>query len=136
MLNRKGFTLIELMVVILIVAILAAVAIPIMRGRIDAAKWAEGRAAAGTISVALRALAAEGKDPNLVEGNLLALGFQAGDLTGTYFTDACFTGFTVEGSNSWTIPVDATQGTTKQPTSLPTTRTLTVVNGAATWSDD
>ena len=39
----KGFTLVELMVVILIVSILAAVAIPILSGRIDAAKWSEGK---------------------------------------------------------------------------------------------
>ena len=48
MLRKKGFTLIELLVVILIVSILAAVAIPIMRGRVDAAKWSEGKVMAGT----------------------------------------------------------------------------------------
>ncbi len=57
--NRKGFTLIELMVVILIVGILAAVAIPLMRGRIDSAKWTEGKSAMGTIAVGLRAYCAE-----------------------------------------------------------------------------
>jgi prepilin-type N-terminal cleavage/methylation domain-containing protein len=61
--KRKGFTLIELMVVIFIVGILAAVAIPIMRGRIDAAKWSEGKAGAGSIRTAARAFCAE-KGPN------------------------------------------------------------------------
>ena len=45
----KGFTLIELMVVILIVGVLAAASVPLMRGRIDRSKWTEANATAGTI---------------------------------------------------------------------------------------
>jgi prepilin-type N-terminal cleavage/methylation domain-containing protein len=96
--NRKGFTLIELMVVILIVGILAAVAIPLMRGRIDSAKWSEGKSVAGTIATSLRAYAAEkggqGVWANPTLGNL---GFTTGDLTGTYFTSANY---------SWTSTYD------------------------------
>jgi len=94
--SKKGFTLIELMVVILIVAILAAVAIPIMRGRIDAAKWSEGRAMMGSIATALRAYAA-GEDASPDNGTLSTetyatkLGFAAGDLDGTYFDPINFT---------------------------------------------
>jgi prepilin-type N-terminal cleavage/methylation domain-containing protein len=86
--SRKGFTLIELMVVILIVGILAAVAIPILRGRIDAAKWSEGKAGLGTVGTALRAYAAEkGALGNYGAGapTLAELGFIASDLHGTYF---------------------------------------------------
>jgi prepilin-type N-terminal cleavage/methylation domain-containing protein len=91
--SRKGFTLIELMVVILIVAILAAVAIPIMRGRIDAAKWSEGRAMMGTIATCLRAYIAE-CDNDITDLTALSmehdLGFQTNDLEGTYFTQGDF----------------------------------------------
>ena len=92
--SRKGFTLIELMVVILIVGILAAVAIPIMRGRIDQAKWSEGNSAAGSIRTAVRAYIAE-KGPTYDYTGLLgaldtqaiyqALGFSSNDLDGKYF---------------------------------------------------
>lgn len=88
--SRKGFTLIELMVVILIVGILAAVAIPLMRGRIDSAKWTEGKAAMGTIATGLRAYTAEmGGDlsglalPNL--SDFSDLGITDDDLDGTIF---------------------------------------------------
>jgi len=95
--SRKGFTLIELMVVILIVGILAAVAVPIMRGRIDSAKWSEANASAGAIRTAIRAYIAE-KGPNHdysdVEGGLddstiqSNLGFSGSDLAGAYFDQA------------------------------------------------
>ena len=90
MLNRKGFTLVELMVVILVVSILAAVAIPIMRGRVDAAKWSEGRAMAGTIGDALRTYYDDKEKDGVANPTLKQLGFSAGDLTGSYFSDADF----------------------------------------------
>ncbi len=108
--SRKGFTLVELMVVILIVAILAAVAIPIMRGRIDAAKWSEGKAMMGTIATALRAYCAgwdglpDGSDSPLdltdLNGKFDQLGILDNDLDGTYFD---FGNFTIL-SGSYDVP--------------------------------
>ncbi len=93
--SRKGFTLVELMVVILIVGILAAVAIPIMRGRIDSAKWSEGRSMMGTVASAIRAYAAE-KDTwdsglnGAFENWGTQLGFRDEDFDGTYFSSDMF----------------------------------------------
>jgi len=119
---RKGFTLIELMVVILIVAILAAVAIPIMRGRIDSAKWTEGKAMAGTIATALRAFGAEhgadyGSGPGAADyygsmkPDMGEMGFLAGDLTGTYFIDTDFAWTTIydQINNRLTFTIRATK---------------------------
>jgi type IV pilus assembly protein PilA len=85
---EKGFTLIELMVVIFIIGVLAAVAIPLMRGRTDSAKWSEGRAIAGSLRAAARAYIAEkGHGFTFAGTTTVQLGFAAGDLSGKYFQD-------------------------------------------------
>ena len=106
--KRSGFTLIELMVVILIIGILAAVAVPLMRGRIDKAKWSEANASCGTIWSAVRAYIAE-KGPTWnyadIVGNLSVqsvrerLGFGINDLAGTYFAQADYAITSVNGTD-------------------------------------
>ncbi len=134
--SRKGFTLIELMVVILIVGILASVAIPMLRGRIDAAKWSEGKAMMGSISTAIRAYQAE-KGPDgalpttLFVGNT-GLGFAAGDLTGTYFGDADFT-FAVTVMDPLTYTVTGTAGVSLDP-DAPANPASYVLNQAGVWT--
>jgi prepilin-type N-terminal cleavage/methylation domain-containing protein len=90
--KRTGFTLIELMVVILIVGVLAAVTIPTMRGKIDKSKWSEANAGAGCIRTAVKVYFAEtGNKPIGNLGNPAiqeALEIQVSDLTGTFFVPA------------------------------------------------
>ncbi len=54
MLWKKGFTMVELLVVLIILAILVAVAAPMYFGNVDRAKASEAVAAMGTIRQALR----------------------------------------------------------------------------------
>ena len=113
------------MVVVLIVGILAAVAIPLMRGRIDSAKWSEGKSIMGTIATALRAYGAEKGDDGTWPPSRTDLGFVDGDLAGTYFNDADFTwtdaayDSTVTPSLTFTISCESTKVTL-----VPATTTL------------
>jgi prepilin-type N-terminal cleavage/methylation domain-containing protein len=104
--NRKGFTLIELMVVILIVAILGALATSIIRGPAGAAKWSEGKAVMGTIATALRVHIVKKGSDFTPTPTLTQLGFLSTDLDCTYFTG----GESEEGNFSWVInnnnPID------------------------------
>ncbi len=89
--RNEGFTLIELMVVILIVAILAGVSVPMLRGRIDSAKWTEGKAIMGVIAASIRAHVAEKGAAYSKKPSMSQLGFSDSDLAGTYFKPENFT---------------------------------------------
>ena len=125
--SNKAFTMVELMVVVLIVGILAAVAIPLMSGRVDASKWSEAKAAMGTIATAIRAYAAEKGDfsdtPTLTE-----IGISDNELDGTYFTHDAYeltSASAADGVVSFVITCTAEDSTrTNKPTN-PESMTLT-----------
>jgi prepilin-type N-terminal cleavage/methylation domain-containing protein len=100
--KKQGFTLVEMMVVIMVIGILAAVVVPMMQGRIESAKWSEGKAIMGTIARALRAHVSETGHHFTAVPTLEQLGFAANDLNGTYFTG----GESGTGNFSWVINND------------------------------
>jgi len=143
--SRKGFTLIELMVVILIVGILAAVAVPLMRGRIDSAKWSEANAAAGTIRTALRAYWAEKGDTYAGYGADLNgavavfgtnLGIASSDLDGRYFLNGCYviSGAAINlAGDGLDYTITVTAATAPGPGGAPSSPASMVMNQTGSW---
>ena len=110
--QRKGFTLVELMVVVMIVGILAAVSIPLLSGKIDSSKWSEANAAAGTVRTAVRTYFAEKPTAAQALSGALdipatqaVLGFNANDLTGVYFVSGDYRIDSVNAQGIATITV-------------------------------
>ena len=125
--SHKAFTMVELMVVVLIVGILAAVAVPLMSGRIDSSKWSEGKAAMGTIASALRSYAAE-KGGFASAPSLSDIGLPDNDLDGTYFTHQAYaiTSASASGSQvSFVITCTAASSTRTGKPATPAVLTLT-----------
>ncbi len=87
--KQQAFTLMELVIVILIIGVLAAAVMPIVRGKVDQAKWAEAHALAGAIRRAAKMYHAE--TGNRLNGRLSnrrnrdALGITNAEVEGTYF---------------------------------------------------
>jgi len=102
--SRKGFTLIELMVVVLIVAVLAAVLVPMMTARLESARWSEGKAGAGTIANSIRALYAE-QGTDFVNSTTVTDYINAEDVFGRYFDISCYAVTNVSSPDTGNYPV-------------------------------
>jgi prepilin-type N-terminal cleavage/methylation domain-containing protein len=83
--NKKGFTLIELMIVVAIIGILAAIAIPNFMNYQCKAKQSEAKSSLGSIRVAQEAYFAEHD---------------------TYSTDKNAIGFATKGEGNYSIVID------------------------------
>ena len=95
--DEKGFTLVELMIVVVIVGILAAVAIPMYRGSTDRARASEAVAALGSIRSAMRVYYGEYGTyvhANFKDGDRVTKGgtldLTDADLLGRYFSTGCY----------------------------------------------
>ncbi len=128
--RKKGFTMIELMIAIVIVAVLASVVTPMMRGRIEKSKWSEAMAGCSSVSTAIRCWAAENSENGTaaVPTAVTDLGFSAADLAGKYFvsTDYAISAVGTAASPTYTVTVTPSQS------NAPGGGSLVMTNGAFT----
>lgn len=122
--KKSGFTLVELMVVAIIVAILAAVAIPMMTNNTDDAVASEGRTGCGAVATQIRMHFVEnGSAP----ANFAALtGISASDLLGSYFDTYTIS---VTDQNNYTVTAAGRSGSKAAGQSV----VMSVANGVTTW---
>ncbi|MBN1764869.1 MAG: prepilin-type N-terminal cleavage/methylation domain-containing protein [Sedimentisphaerales bacterium] len=132
--KKNAFTLVELLTVLAIVAILAAAVIPIMHARVDAAKWSEGKAVAGTIAQAIRLYCLDrgmvgpyGEDIP----DINALGLSPSDLKGRYFNINYFNWYTDISVNMTPIY----RITIKKPPSIASPDRI-ILNEDGVWSEE
>lgn len=119
LMNESGFTLVELMIVIVIVGILAAVAVPIYQGNITKAKMTECDSALGTIRTALRVYFAEqGSYPPLTNAAVASagIGVSESDLTGKYFSASNYTLTSTDSTYTITCATSSVLNTTTDRT--------------------
>lgn len=100
---RNGFSLVELMIVILIIGVLAAVGVPIFRGGIAKAVRAEGEATLGSIRNEVRAYYGEwGSYPVAELSPIMTQNWhdiEPGELNGKNFSDASYYYQCTDGTN-------------------------------------
>jgi len=105
--RKKGFTLVELMTVVIIVGILAAIAVPLYRNNVRRAMASEGAALLGAVRTAERVYYAE---HNTYTSDKDALGVDASG--NKYFTDYTITSADENGFTAQTTGTGDAEGIT------------------------
>lgn len=100
---RQGFSLVELMIIILIIGVLAGVAVPIYRGGIEKAIRAEGESTLGSIRTQVRAYYGEWGEYPIADLSPIMTqdwhSIKAGELNGTNFTELSYYYQCTDGKN-------------------------------------
>lgn len=106
--RQSGFSLAELMIVIVIIGVLAAIAVPIYSSNVQRAKQAEADVALGTIRKELQAYYGEhGRIPKQQQADYVIGAswndIRAGELNGKYFSDSSYTYTGSPNNKTWKI---------------------------------
>ena len=100
--KNSGFSLVELMIVIVIIGVLAAVAVPIYNNNVTKARMSEADAALGSIRTQLRVFYGENGEYPTADEFVIGASWndiKVGEMTGSYFSDSSYTYVSADGSN-------------------------------------
>ncbi len=128
--NKKGFTLVELIVVIVIIAILAAVAVPMFTKYVQDAKYSQTDSAVTTVQTAVNAAFSSGKAA-ITSTSKLKSNFE-NDLKAILNSDKYTISFGADATAKTTVAIKGA-GTLEFTTVVDTTTaapTVTVVTGS------
>ncbi len=102
--RNSGFSLVELMIVIVIIGVLAAVAVPIYNNNVMKAKMSEADASLGSIRTQLRVYYGENGTYPTEATAVQVVGqdwndINSGELNGKYFSDTSYTYLSAAGTD-------------------------------------
>ena len=116
--NQTGFTLVELMIVVIVIGILATVSVPMYQLIPERSRATEADAALGAIRSAMRVWYGEHGtyvNANFLNGGAVTAGgilsVSDTDLAGRYFSTECYTFDGAPTANTFTIECDGANST-------------------------